>query len=78
MQDRLNLFVETSLKEDLEAYARAHGTSVSAVLREAATEYLTARVPQQEDLAAIFETYEGSPDASTTIDEAVYGRGKRA
>lgn len=77
MQERLNLFVDASLKQDLESYARAHRKTVSAVLREAASEYLTSRSPEPDDLTPLFATYDGSVDASTTIDEAVYGRRKR-
>ena len=78
MEERLNLFVNRDLKQDLELYARANRTSVSAVLREAAAEYLAKRTPEPGDLTDLCGWYDGSPDASTTIDEAVYGRPKRA
>ena len=78
MEERLNLFVDASLKEELQSFARARGTTVSAVLREAAADYLSRHTPEPDDLTSLFATYDGSSDASTTIDEALYGRRKRA
>ena len=78
MKERLNLFIDASLKEALESFARAHHTTVSAVLRDAAADYLSRGTPEPEDLSSLFATYDGSRDASVTIDEAVYGSRKRA
>lgn len=79
MQQRINLFVDADLKADLESLARSRGTSMSSIIREAAAEYVAAQVPKPtDDLADLCGWYDGSPDASTTIDEAVYGRSKRA
>lgn len=80
MSTRLNIVVPQDLKWKLELRARLEHLTLSEVVRKAADKYLAlddGLWPEEvADISDLFPFCEGSPDASMTVDEAVYGVGK--
>jgi hypothetical protein len=80
--DRISVRVEPSLKQELEAEAKAAGVSVADLAREAIREHLRRRKPQGEscyDLAkraGLIGVFKGGPSDLSTNPEHMEGFGR--
>lgn len=73
---RTQIYLEENLAEELAAAAVEEGRSGAALIRDALREYLERRERRPRRKSALDDfigIYEGSPDASITVDQVLYG-----